>query len=382
MTARARFQAGTATRLAFLVVGLGTAAWAPLVPEAKLRLGLAEGELGLVLLALGGGAVLAMPASGLAIRRFGIRAVMLAGGLLFCAALPALALAPSAWMLALALAAFGAGLGTTDVAMNAQAVVVEKRAGRAMMSGFHGLFSAGGLGGAGVVSLLLALGLTPAACTWAMAAAMTAILLSQAAAFLPRAASPPPAAAFALPHGRLVLIGLLCAIAFLAEGVVLDWSAVLLRFWREATPATAGLGYAVFSAAMVAGRLTGDAVVRRFRPAPVLRWGAGLAALGFLVLTALPSVATGLAGCVLIGLGAANIVPVLFSAAGRLPGADPGTAMAAAATPGYAGLLAGPALVGGLAQMFGLPVAIALVGALLLIVILRADIADSERTAA
>ena len=350
----------------FLVTGIGTAVWAPLVPEAKLRLGLDEATLGLMLLALGGGAVATMPVAGYLIQRLGGRAVMLAGGLVFCATMPVLAVAPSVVLLVLALALFGGALGAVDIAMNTQAVVVERGAGRAMMSGFHGAFSLGGLAGAAAMSLLRYAGLSPLGCAATMALACTALLLSQVRGMLPVEGADAGGPRFALPRGRLVLIGTLCAVAFLLEGVVLDWSAVFLRFSRNADAAAAGLGYAAFSLTMTVGRLTGDAVVRRFRPVPVLVAGSLLAASGFLLAAVVPGIAPALLGFALVGVGAANIVPLLFAAAGRIPGMSPGVAISAVATPGYAGLLAGPAVVGFLAGQAGLAMALAAIGLLTL----------------
>lgn len=352
-----------ATRAAFMVLGVVTAGWAPLVPYAKLRIGLDDAGLGLVLLASGGGALAAMPLAGWAAHRLGTRLTILGGGLLACALLPLLALAPGAGWLAAALALFGAGLGTLDIAMNAQAVVMEQRRGRAMMSGFHGMYSLGGLSGALCASLLLHLGVAPATGAVLLAGAAAVLLLSQAPGMLPRAPAAGPG--FMLPRGRLALLGAMCCVAFLSEGAVLDWAAVLLRLWRGATPAVAGLGYAAFSVTMVLGRLSGDAVLRRWPALWVLRLGAALSGCGFVLLAAVPHEAAGLAGCALIGLGAANLVPVLFSVAARLPGVAPGPAISAVATPGYLGLLLGPPLLGGVAQASSLPMALGLLALLL-----------------
>lgn len=356
----------------FLVTGIGTAVWAPLVPEAKLRLGLDDASLGLMLLALGGGALATMPAAGYLIQRLGGRAVMLGCGLTFCAVMPALAVAPSVLLLVAALAIFGGALGAVDIAMNAQAVVVERADGRAMMSGFHGAFSLGGLTGAAAMSLLRYLGLSPLGCAATMGVVCAAMLLSQVRGMLPAGAKAAEADAdgpsFVLPRGRLLLIGALCFVGFLLEGVVLDWGAVFLRFSRNADAAAAALGYAAFSLTMTIGRLTGDRVVARFRPVPVLVAGSLLAAAGFLLAATAPGVTPALLGFALVGLGAANIVPLLFAAAGRIPGMSPGVAMSAAATPGYAGLLAGPALVGFLAGEAGLPMALTAIGLLTLTV--------------
>lgn len=348
-----------ATRVAFLVVGMVTAGWAPLVPYAKLRLRLDDAGLGLLLLAPGAGALAAMPLAGLAAHHLGTRTITLAGGLLFCLALPLLALAPGVASLAAALAMFGAALGTVDIAMNAQAVVVERASTRPLMSGFHGMYSLGGLLGAVMASLLLHVGLPPIGGAVLLAGIAGVLLLAHARWMLPQAPAVGPG--FVLPRGRLALLGALCFVSFLAEGAILDWSAVLLQFWRGAQPATAALGYAAFSVTMVAGRLGGDRLLRHIAPLAMLRLGGGLAALGFLTMAALPWPAATLAGCALVGLGGSNIVPVLFGAAARMPGMAPGPAISAAATPGYLGLLLGPALIGGAASVSTLPLALTLV---------------------
>ncbi|MCW3476635.1 MFS transporter [Limobrevibacterium gyesilva] len=356
-----------ATRLVFLLVGIATATWAPLVPDAKLRLGLDDAGLGLVLLGLGGGALAATTLAGLATHRFGGRVVMLAGGFAACATLPALALAPSAALLAAALTLFGAALGAVDIAMNAQAVVVERAAARPLLSGFHGMFSLGGLLGAAGVSVLLLAGVSPAAAAGAVAVLLAALLLSQARFLLPHL--PQAGNALVLPRGRLALLGGLCFIAFLAEGAILDWSAVFLRFSRGADVATAGLGYAAFSVTMALTRLCGDALTARAGAVRMLRLGALVAAAGFAAASALPQAWASLLGFAVVGLGLANMVPLLLGAAGRLPGIPAGPAISAAATPGYVGLLLGPALVGFAASRTGLPVALAGLCLLLLCVL-------------
>jgi MFS family permease len=362
--------AARATRIVFLAVGIGMASWAPLVPDARQRLSLDDDDLGLVLLALGGGALVATMLAGMAVHRFGMRAVMLAGGAVLCASLPALALAPSAPLLAIALAVFGAAMGAVDIAMNAQAVLVERTTGRSLMSGFHGMYSAGGLVGAGCISAVLWLGLSSQQAVFLVAACLAVLLFFQSPALIPSAeTSDDEPGRIAWPRGRLALLGALCFIAFLAEGAVLDWSAVLLRFGRGADIATAALGYAAFSVTMALTRLCGDALAARAGPVRMLRLGALLAAAGFAIACALPSAPATLLGFAVVGLGLANMVPLLLGAAGRLPGISPGPAISAAATPGYVGLLLGPALLGFAANRTSLPVALAGLSVLLLAVL-------------
>lgn len=355
------------TRLMFLIVGIGVAVWAPLVPHAKLRLGLDEAQLGTLLLALGVGALAALPVAGALVQTRGPRMVLLGAGLLFCALMPVLAVAPDTITLAAALAAFGASTAAIDIAMNAQAVEVERATGRTLMSGFHGAYSLGGVLGSLAMTGLLAWGMAPVVCAGLLGAACAVALVLRAATLLPRAVDAAPHR-FILPRGRLALIGALCFVAFLLEGSILDWSGVFIRFVIGANAAQAGLGFAALSVAMTLGRLTGDRVVRRFAPVPVLRAGAALVASGFLLAAAVPLLSAFVLGCALIGLGLANMIPILFSAAGRMPNMAPSLAIAAAATPGYAGLLAGPVAVGWVAQASSLPAAFAGLGVLALAV--------------
>ncbi|MGH8159023.1 MAG: MFS transporter [Rhodanobacter sp.] len=364
-----------ATRLIFLVSGIGMASWAPMVPYVKARLGLDDASLGLVLLAFGGGSMLSMPLIGLLAHRYGNRRVISVAGLLLCVAIPVLAIVPNVLTLAATLLYFGAMLGAVDVAMNAHAVEVERRDGRALMSGFHGLFSIGGLVGAALMSALLALGLPLSNGALAIALLLALIVLSQRSHLLSHVDDAArQTVPFRLPRGLVLLLGVLCFVSFLAEGSMLDWSAVLLRDFRGFSAASAGIGYACFSVAMAAGRLAGDGVVARLGPVWTVRVGASLAAVGFLLAAMAPWPPVSLFGFVLIGLGASNIVPVMFSAAGRLPGQPPAISIATVTTLGYAGLLSGPALIGFLAHASNLPIALAVIAGMLLLVVGAAKI--------
>jgi len=356
-----------AIRLVFLANGMIFAAWAPLVPMVRERLGLAEGMLGLILLALGAGGILAMPLAGGLVARHGSRAVSVTAGLGFAAMLPLLPLAPSGLLLALALFLFGAAGGLMDVSMNAHAVAVEARGRRPIMSSIHGLFSLGGLLGAGVATGLLAAGLPPLFTTLPVALVGALLLLLQVPALLPREADRPGGGhGLVLPRGPVVGLGLIGVVALMAEGSMIDWSGIFLAQERGQALRLAGLGFAAFSVAMAVARLAGDAVNQRLGPVVMLRGGALLAAAGFLAATLLPWTWAALVGFVLIGLGLANMVPLLMSAAGRLGDVAPGTAIAAVATLGYSGLLGGPAVIGFIAQAAGLPLALGGVGLLLL----------------
>ena len=368
-----------ATRLAFLTAGLAMAAWAPLVPYVKTRLGLEEAELGLLLLCLGVGSLLAMPLTGVLSARLGCRRVILVAGGLACLLLPCLSLAASPLQLALALFMFGAAIGTLDVAMNIQAVMVEKASGGALMSGFHGLFSVGGFIGAGGMALLLWSGLSP---SWAslVAAVIVAAVLAVAGPHLLREPElGERGALFVLPHGAVIFIGVLCFIVFLVEGAILDWSALFLTATRGLDASQGGLGYAAFAIAMTSGRLSGDRIVRCFGGKRVLLLGGLCAAGGFFVAVLAPTAGVALLGFVLVGLGASNIVPILFTAAGNQAAMPASLAIAAITTIGYAGILAGPAVIGFVAHASSLSVAFAGLGCALLLVAASARLGASGK---
>lgn len=349
-----------ATRAAFFLPGFATAAWAPLVPFAKTRTGLDEGSLGLVLLCLGAGSLVAMPLAGIFAARHGCRAVMIGTLLLVIASLPLLAIAPSPWTLGLALFVFGAGVGACDCTMNIQAVMVERDSGRPMMSGFHAFYSIGGAVGAAAMTALLALHLPP----WLvclLAAAVMAALLAFSLPYWRRDKAPAGAPVFAVPHGVVLGIGVLCFVAFLAEGAMLDWSAVFLHEVQRVPPSHAGLGFMTFAIAMTVTRLVGDGVVAALGRHRAILLGSLVAAGGFALVTFATLLPLALLGYALIGLGCANTVPALFSMAGNQKAMPESLAIPAITTLGYAGVLAGPAFIGFVAQASSLVFAFCLV---------------------
>lgn len=355
------------TRIAFFIAGFGIAAWAPLVPYAKARAGLDEGTLGLLLLCLGVGSILAMPLAGILATRFGCRRVATGGTLLICAALPLLATVSSIPALIAALFMFGAGLGTVDSTVNLQAVIVERASGKNMMSGFHGLFSLGGIVGAAGVSALLGLGISPLGATLVVIVLLL-IALAKAVPHLLPYGSESSGPAFAVPHGIVLFIGGMCFIVFLAEGAALDWSAVFLAQERGIDTAYAGLGYAAFALTMTVGRLTGDKIVRRLGATRVIVFGGLTAAAGLLLATFAPGWEAALVGYALLGAGCSNIVPVLYTAVGKQTVMPESIAVPAITTLGYAGILAGPAVIGFIAHGSSLSFAFALMAVLLVAV--------------
>lgn len=341
------------------------AAWAPLVPFAKERLGVQEAALGTLLLCLGAGSIIAMPLAGLLTSRVGCRRVLIISVLVVCATLPMLAQFSSIVWFGLALFLFGAGIGSLDCAINIQAIIIERESGRTMMSGFHGLFSLGGVVGAAGVTGLLSTGMSPWNATLTVVAVIAVLLVLSAASYLPyggRSGGP----AFALARGVVLFIGAICFILFLTEGAVLDWSAVFLTDVRGMAPAHAGLGYAAFAATMTIGRLTGDRFVRWAGPRVTVIGGALLAAAGLALATLVPSWSIALVGYAFVGAGCSNIVPVMFSLAGKQTEMPESIAVPAITTMGYAGILLGPAAIGFIANATNLTAALFILSVLVL----------------
>ena len=356
-----------ATRVVFFIAGFAGAAWAALVPFAKAHAGISDGALGLLLLCLGIGSIVTMPLAGACAARFGCRRVMIVAALVMAVTLPCLAIFSTLPALVAALMLFGAGLGAMDVTINIQAIIVERASGRSMMSGFHGLFSLGGIAGAGGMAVLLSAGASPLAAVLCVSLGIAAALAISVKYLLPYGArSEGPA--FAVPHGIVLLLGALAFVLFLAEGAVLDWSAVFLTSVRGLDASYAGLGYAAFSVTMTVGRLTGDRIVDRLGQRRVVLIGGLCAALGFVVTVAVPFWEATLLGYALVGVGCANIVPVLFSAVGRQSVMPENVAVPAITTLGYAGILAGPAGIGFVAHLTSLPTAFLILAAMLVAV--------------
>ncbi|MBH2544004.1 MFS transporter [Serratia marcescens] len=342
-----------ATRAIFFLAGLGMAAWAPLIPFVKARLGIDDGTLGLLLFCLAAGSMAIMPFAGYLIGKLGCRTVLLGAGVLLCIDLPLLALLDVPLLMGVALGVFGAVNGIMDVAMNSQAIVVERESGQAKMSGFHGFYSLGGIAGAGGISLLLLLGIVPALAI-GLIVVLIAILLPIVAGDLltyggigERCRG---GVRLALAHGKILFIALLCFFVFLTEGAMLDWSALFLHAERGVAKSQAGLGFTLYAVAVACGRLYGDrliGIIGRYR---TLLIGSLCAAAGLLLIVTVPLAWAAFGGLMLVGLGIANIVPILFNAVGNQKQVPPGQAFPAVTLVGYVGLLTGPALIGFIAK--------------------------------
>lgn len=351
---------------AFFLNGTIFGTWATQIPLIKSRLDLGAAAMGTALLCLAAGALVAMVASGPLLARRGSAAMTRLTGVAFALLLPPLSLMPGYLPLCVALALFGVAGGTMDVAMNAQGALVERRLGRPIMSSLHGMWSLGGLVGAGIGGLLLAV-LPPALQAALTAALLLAPFLAMRRSLLEEEEGG-TGVALALPDRNTLLLGSLALLAFLSEGAVLDWSAIYLRDTLGAAT-LAGFGFAVFSGAMAMGRFGGDRLRRHSGGPALVRAGGILAAagLGLAALGGTPVLA--IVGFGLTGLGLSNVVPVLFSAAGAAEDGTAAHAVAAVSTMGYTGILFGPVAVGYVADSLGLAVSFGLVALLVLAIV-------------
>ncbi|PKE29446.1 MFS transporter [Rahnella sp. AA] len=360
-----------ATRMMFFVTGTAMGLWGALVPYAQLRTQSEAGTLGLLLLCLGAGSLLSMLGSGRIIGRFGCRAVIIAAVIVYCLMLPLLATLSDIWLLAVSLFIFGMGIGLADVAVNVQGTLVEQAADKPLMSGFHCLWSVGGIAGAGGGSLLLSAGITPPGttlCAVALVAAGTVYSLRGLLPFGVHEEGGAEGKPKARPNFRLVLMAVMAMICFMAEGAVLDWGGVFLTGERGLSLEHAGWGFAVFAVAMSLMRLTGDAIVSALGRKRILIIGGILGIAGYLMVVLLPGWILPLCGFALVGIGAANIVPVLITLAGQEKVMPVNMSVALVATLGYLGVLGGPALIGFIAHLTSLYVAFGGVAAAFLVI--------------
>ncbi len=341
----------------FLVNGMVMGAWAPQIPLLLPRHDISEAVLGLLILVLGLGAVSAMLFAGRLINAYGARTVLRGFALAAVPVLPAVVYAPSVPVLALAMAVLGALLGCMDVSMNANAVEVENGLGRAVMSSSHGFWSLGGfvggsLGGIGIARF--------GAETQALLTAAVALVIVLAAMPLLYAgpASPPRPAdaprARLLPRDpRIWLLGGMALFCMVPEGAVLDWAALYLMQELETPVAASGLPFAFFAGAMAVMRFAGDGVRNRFGAVRTLQVSGVIGALGILGGALAPTDTIAIASFALCGLGIANTVPILFSAAGNHPGMDAGTSLSTVTMIGYSGILVAPSSIGFVAEAIG-----------------------------
>jgi MFS family permease len=339
----------------FCANGAAIANWVVRIPDVKQRLGLSDGQLGLALLCAAAGAFSSQLVTGWLNGRFGTRVMTTALALLFCAAIPLPVAATSLPLLMLALFIYGATNGGLDVSMNGQAVLVEKRYGRPILSSFHGLWSVGGLLGASVGGVIAGRRIDPLLHLAVVACVAVVVMLIALRGLLPdRGTHGSSEPGFALPPRALIPLGVIAFGVLFAEGAVGDWSAVYLRDHLNTTPGRAATAFVVFSLVMTVGRLSGDWLTERLGARTIVRGSGALvmAGVALVMLASAPLVA--IAGFGLVGAGVAICFPLVISAAAATPGVANSTAITAMATVGYTGFLIGPPLIGSLADLISL----------------------------
>lgn len=349
----------------FFIAGMAYASWGVHVPTVRDKFHLEPAALSLALFVLTGGSIAATVANAKWIARVGTRRACLVGGLAMAASMALILVMPTFAVLLPVLAAFGAGMATMDVAMNAEASAVEQALGRPIMSSLHGMFSLGGMIGAGVGGLALSHGVASPVHMLLAALACAAVLAIACPAVLPHVPHADSHAASARSSRWrspvLWALGAVALIALIAEGAMYDWAAVYMRDVVRSTPAFASAGYAAFTGAMAAGRFAGDAVRARFGAVQLVFASASLACAGMIGALVLPFSITALIGFAMMGIGLANMMPVLFAAAMRVKGIHAAEGLAHVASIAYVGLLFGPVLIGGVAQATNLSVGLAVV---------------------
>ncbi|MET0405260.1 MAG: MFS transporter [Cystobacter sp.] len=350
----------------FFLPGLCFASWASRIPSIQSRLGLGEAALGLVLLALPAGSLVALPLAGWWVGRKGSAWVALAALACYAAALVGLGLAGSLATLLPVLFLFGFAGNVVNIAVNTQAVGVELLYGRSVMAAFHGLWSLAGFCAAGVGAGMIGAGVSPLPHFLGVSLFMLAALAACARFLL---ADPPVSVGagrvFAMPDRELLALGLMAFCCMICEGAMFDWSGVYFQKVVNANPDWVGSGYAAFMAAMASGRFLADGLTRRFGLRRVFQVSGVLIATGLALAVALPRLPTALLGFMLVGLGVSSVVPLVYGVAGRSRTMPAGMALAAVSSIGFLGFLLGPPLIGlvaGVATLRGSFSLIALLG--------------------
>jgi MFS family permease len=349
----------------FFIAGLCFASWASRIPDIKLKLGLSDGGLGAVLFALPVGLMVSLPFSGWLVHHFGSRRMVLLSAILYPLILCNIGLVQVTWQLVLALFAFGLMGNLFNIAVNTQAVSLEVLYGRSIMASFHGIWSLAGFTGATIGTLMINLHLTPF--THFCIITSTAYLLM---ALLYRNSLRQDINAdddrplFAKPDATLLKLGLIAMCCMVCEGAMFDWSGVYFQKVVEAPKGLIPLGYTAFMSTMAGGRFVGDKLVARVGTLRVLQISGLVIAAGLIVAIGFPSIVTATVGFMLVGIGVSSVVPLVYSVAGKSTVFSPGVALAAVSTIGYLGFLAGPPMIGFIAEAANLRVSFALIAVL------------------
>ena len=346
-----------AARIGFFTGGFTVASWAPLIPFVQSKLQLEPYVLGFLLLGLGVGSFFGMPLAGALTQKMGARNAIGASGLVSCLLLVLLAVAPGFAAECALLLAYGVSLGCLEVSVNIFGTHLENKHKGRLMSGLHAAYSIGEVVSAAALTTLFVIGATPVEAVGLLMAVLAFVLV----ALLGRientklASKKEKSSSGSLRLTKpVVILSVLCAVIFLTEGSMLDWSAIYLRDYAGVPQEASAAGYTLFVIAMAISRVAGDNLTMRYGPIVMLTVGVGLMLASILVMVLVPFAYASFAALFVMGLGIANVAPILISAASRTSGMDSVKTITVVTTVGYGGLLAGPALIGAVSSLISL----------------------------
>lgn len=362
-------KAGSATkaelwsaRIGFFTGGFTVASWAPLIPFVQSGLELSPMLLGTLLLGLGVGSFVGMPLAGTLSQRIGCRNAIGLSGLLSCLLLVCLTLMPSYAFECAALFLYGITLGCLEVSVNIYGTHLEKKSKGRIMSGLHAAYSIGEVVSAGLITLCFVSGLTPlmtittlmTILAFVLVAILSRITNERIKSEKKEGRTTSGGEGSRRISGSVLILASLCAVIFLTEGAMLDWSAIYLRDSAGVPQEASAFGYTLFVIAMAVSRLLGDRVTEKVGPNVVLFAGVAMIIASLSVMVLFPVPAAVFASLFVMGLGIANLAPILISAASRDKKMESVKAITAVTTVGYGGLLAGPALIGAVSSAVSL----------------------------
>lgn len=346
--------------------------WVPRIPSIQQQLGLNDAELGVALLGMAAGALMAMPCASLIVEWLGSRHATTWFAIFYCLAIALPPAAPSLTALALGLFAVGTTSAILDVSMNAQGIAVEGHRNRPMLTYFHAAFSIGSLAGAGASSISAAAGVAALPHLFGTGIVFSVLAIAISPALLPSDTSRRVQRRWSLtrPTRPLLLLGLAGFCALLAEGSVADWSAVYLQGSLGASPGLAGAGYVAFASTMVLGRLSGARLTRILGPVIVVQISSVLAMVGVALVVLPGSVSFAILGFACLGAGLSCVFPLVLSATVHVRRIPIGAGIATVSVMGYCGFLIGPPMIGFISEAFSLRGGFGLVGVLGLVILI------------
>ena len=361
-----KLQVRIAVSVFFFCQGLAFANWASRIPDIKTSLHLSEAGLGSILLALPLGQLITMPVSGRLVTRFGSKYVLRVAVVGYVLSLTNIGLVEKPWQLALALCAFGIFGNMCNISVNTQAVHAEALYNRPIMASFHGIWSTAGFTGALIGSLMMKFDIKPYYHFWIIALfAITMMLIFNKHLLLtPTSKSASSFTKIKMPHGSLMLLGVIAFCCMSAEGCMFDWSGVYFKEVVKAEGSLVSLGYASFMIMMATGRFTGDRLALKFGRKKMVQLSGVLIFIGMMIAVVFPTIVMATIGFLIVGFGVSSIIPLMFSTAGKIKEVSSGMAIATVSGIGFFGFLIGPPLIGYIAQLAGLQYSFAVIAVL------------------